>query len=315
MKMIHLYYPVQWPIAHVTIDTKQVLAIGDFDGVHRGHRHVIMKAVEAARQHHLPASIMTFNPHPREVLGQTKYSRYLAPIHDKMQLFSSLGVDYTYIVTFDQAFSKISPEKFVKHMILPLQPHTVVVGFDFTYGYRGVGTANTLRQSAGGKFEVIVADPFHMDGEKVSSTRIREQLQIGRLDRIHDYLGRYYSITGMVVRGDGRGRTIGFPTANIEISAPYVIPRNGVYAVKISIDDQSYLGVMNIGTRPTFVHEEGEPSLEVHVLDFNGDLYGKMMKVEFVTFLRKEERFDNVDLLIQQINKDVNEARHLLSCR
>lgn len=278
-----------------------------------GINHVIKQAVEIAREQGIPVAIMTFNPHPREVLGQQRYSRYLTPIHDKMQIFASLGVDYTYIVTFDRAFSQIRPDQFVKHMLIPLNPHTVVVGFDFTYGYKGEGTANMLQQHAGHAFDVNVVSPYHMDGEKVSSTLIREQLHIGRLNRIKDYLGRYYSVKGIVVHGDGRGKKIGFPTANLEVTAPYVVPRNGVYAVKVTVSEQTYLGVMNIGTRPTFLKEGSNTSLEVHLLDFDSNLYGQLIEVEFVSFVRKEERFSSVEQLVEQIDSDIRTAQRLLS--
>jgi riboflavin kinase/FMN adenylyltransferase len=313
LKMIHLYYPLQWPIRDFPEGNKQVIAIGDFDGVHKGHRHVIGQAVEIGKRESIPVAIMTFNPHPREVLGQLKYSRYLAPIHDKMQLFASQGVDYTYIVTFDQAFAQISPEKFVNQMLEPMNIHTVVVGFDFTFGHKGKGTADSLKKLAEGKMNVEVVNPYHMDGEKVSSTLIREHLHLGELSRMKDYLDRYYTIRGMVIKGDQRGRQLGFPTANLEVTAPYVIPRNGVYAVLANVDGARYEAVMNIGTRPTFLKDALHPNLEVHLLDFEGDLYGQMVQVEFVHFLRAEEQFSSVDALVKQIHKDIAEARHLLS--
>jgi riboflavin kinase/FMN adenylyltransferase len=313
MKLIHLYFPLQQPIPGLSEANRHVMAIGDFDGVHNGHRHVIGRAVEVAAAEGLPASVMTFNPHPREVLGQSKYSRYLAPIQDKIRLFESLGVDYTFVVTFDLALAQVSPEKFVRQMLEPLGVHTVVVGFDFTFGHKGKGTVETLRRLAEGRMNVEVVPPYLSDGEKVSSTLIREHLHLGELDPIKKYLGRYYAIQGTVVKGDQRGRQIGFPTANLEVTAPYVIPRSGVYAVRAWVGDHRYDGVMNIGTRPTFLPDAVHPSLEVHLLDFSGDLYGRAMTVEFVHFLRPEARFPSVEQLIEQIRRDVDEARHLLS--
>jgi riboflavin kinase/FMN adenylyltransferase len=313
LKLIHLYYPLQLPIADLAEAERLVLAIGDFDGVHIGHRRVIGRAVEVAAAHRLPACVMTFNPHPREVLGHSGYSRYLAPIGDKLRLFESLCVDYTFVVTFDLAFARVSPEKFVEEMLVPLGVHTVVVGFDFTFGHKGKGTVETLRRLAEGRMNVEVVPPYLSEGEKVSSTLIREHLHLGELGPIRKYLGRYYAVQGKVVQGDRRGRQIGFPTANLEVTAPYVIPRNGVYAVRAYVDQVGYDGVMNIGTRPTFLPDEAQPSLEVHLLDFSGDLYGRTMRVEFVHFLRPEARFPNVDMLVEQIRRDIEEARHLLS--
>lgn len=310
----HLFYPLH--ISQQDLPKSgHVMAIGDFDGVHLGHRHVIGRAKAIASEANLPLSIMTFHPHPREVLGHSSYARYLAPIHDKMQLFSELGVDYTFVVSFDLAFAQVSPEHFVAHMLEHLHLHTVVVGFDFTFGHRGMGTVDTLRRLSDGKFDVEVVEPFHREGEKVSSTMIRDHLHHGRIDRAAEYLGRPYSIRGYIVHGDGRGRTIGFPTANMDLTAPYVIPRNGVYAVKVHVDGHTYQAVMNIGIKPTFTPEETKVSLEVHLLDYEGDLYGRTMKVEFIAFLRSEQPFESVELLVQQIHRDVDRARHLLSGR
>lgn len=312
MKIIHLFYPLQLPI-HDFPMTEQVMAIGDFDGVHLGHRQVIGQAVRRAKELNLPASLMTFFPHPREVLGNSNYTRYLSPVHDKMQLFAELGVECTYIVSFDQAFARVSPEHFVLRMLAQMQLHTVVVGFDFTFGHKGQGTVDTLRTLSKDRMEVEVIEPFHRDGDKVSSTRIRELLGLGHLEQVSEYLGRHYFVHGWVIPGDGRGRTIGFPTANLELTAPYVVPRNGVYAVKVWIDEEVHNGVMNIGVKPTFTPDEVVPTLEAHVLDYEGDLYGKALKVEFIAYLRDERRFGSVEQLIEQIHKDVARARHLLS--
>lgn len=289
---------------------QQILAIGDFDGVHLGHQDVIKQAQWIAKEQDCNMALMTFNPHPREVLGQTKYSRYLAPLDKKLDLFYHLGVDTVYIVKFDQQIAKVSPEDFVLHMLSKLHLHTIVVGFDFTFGYKGQGTVDTLRELCKGSIEVKVVKPYHLQGEKVSSTLIREHLHLGQLDQVKQYTDRYYFITGTVVHGAGRGRTIGFPTANILMNEPYVLPCNGVFAVNVIVDEKSLRGVMNIGVRPTFYDEmHAEPSLEVHLIDFDGNLYGKDLKVEFIQMLRAEEKFDSVDELIDQIHKDVEKAK------
>ncbi|MDP5273487.1 bifunctional riboflavin kinase/FAD synthetase [Chengkuizengella axinellae] len=310
MKIIHLSYPLQFPIRNLP-DSKQVLAIGDFDGIHLGHQHVIHKAKNIAMQHNLPLSIMTFNPHPREVLGQSKYSRYLVPLQKKMELLEGLDLDYVYIVHFDKAFSKVSTNDFVNKFLYPLQLHTIVVGFDFTFGHRGSGTVETLKQLCDQTINVNIVEPYNLNGEKVSSTLIREQLHLGNVDLIKQFTGRDYFITGTVVHGDGRGRTIGFPTANIEVSEPFVLPKKGVYVVKITLNDKLYTGVINIGVKPTFYEENITPTLEVHILNYNGDIYDEEIKVEFLTFIRDEKKFQSVDDLVAQIKEDVKSAQSI----
>lgn len=292
----------------------QVIAIGDFDGVHLGHREVISRAIERARLLGVPAAIMTFDPHPREVLGKAQYSKILTPIAEKMRLFAELGVDQVYIVHFTPELARVSPEDYYKNMLYPLKPRVIVVGFDFTFGHRGQGTAETLAKLAKAGESIEVIAPHNMDGEKISSTLIREQLHLGRLERVKPLLGRHYRIQGKVVKGEGRGRKIGYPTANLEPLDRYVIPRQGVYAVRVYLDGEVLKGVMNIGIKPTF-HEDEEqpPTLEVHILDRNEDLYGRTLEIEFAAYLRPEMKFSSVEMLIEQIAKDAQRAKQILA--
>jgi len=292
----------------------QVIAIGDFDGVHLGHQEVIGRAVQQAKSLGVPSAIMTFDPHPREVLGKPQFSRYLTPIAEKMRLLAGLGIDYVYIVHFTEQLAQVSPEAYFERMLLPMNLKAIVVGFDFTFGHKGQGTAETLVRLAGDRMRVQIVPPYHMYGEKVSSTLIREQLHLGDLDRLQTMLGRRYRIEGTVVRGEGRGRTIGFPTANLELNDRYVIPRQGVYAVKVISGADEWNGVMNIGTKPTFHGDEGQlVTIEVHLFDCNDDLYGRTMQVEFAAYLRPEMKFSSVDLLIEQIRNDAMKARQILA--
>lgn len=312
MNIVHLFYPVDGSMKDIP-DTGQVLAIGDFDGVHLGHRSVLAEAARIAAAKRLPLAVMTFNPHPREVLGMEDYARYLAPIHDRMRLFAELGVDLAYVTAFDRAFARVSPEQFIDRMLVPLRIDTVVVGFDFTFGHQGSGTTDTLARLCEGRIDVCVVPPFYLDGQKVSSTLIRDALAAGDMDKVLRYLGRPYRISGWVVQGEQRGRRIGFPTANLDLTAPYVIPATGVYAVLVTVDGRRYEGVMNIGHKPTFRQDRAEPTLEVHLLDFSGDLYGRTLKVDLIGYLRPERRFASVEELTAQIRRDIDTARHLLS--
>lgn len=311
MHIIELTFPLSLLGTNEPV-SGQVLAIGDFDGVHLGHREVIRKAVETARQQNLPASVMTFHPHPREVLGHGRYTQYLTPLQDKLATLAEVGIDYVYLVHFNLAFSRISPEQFVTEVLLPLRPETVVVGFDFSFGHQARGNADTLCESGRGRFAVEIVRPFHLDGEKVSSTLIRRCLEEGQVGHARRLLGRHYQFTGTVVTGEARGRQLGFPTANLQLDGAYVIPVNGVYAVRAELDGVSIPGVMNLGTKPTFSDGSLVRTFEVHLFEFNRSIYGEKMKVELVSYLRAERKFGSIDELVDQIQRDVEEAKQIL---
>ncbi|AMA72711.1 MULTISPECIES: bifunctional riboflavin kinase/FAD synthetase [Aneurinibacillus] len=286
-----------------------VLAMGYFDGVHVGHRRVIQKAIDIAKSLGVKSAVMTFDPHPREVLGQSGYTQYLTPIDEKLEQMKKMGVDIAYVVYFDISFAAIYPEDFIDEFLVQLCPKHVVVGFDYTFGHRGKGTAITLKEHANGRYGVEVIAPVNRFGEKISSTLIREYLYSGKIVEATQFLGRPYRVRGTVVHGEKRGRTIGFPTANIQLSAPYIVPRNGVYGVRVELEDKTYYGVMNVGIKPTFENERKEKSLEVHLFDFAGDIYGKAIEVEFWFFIREEQKFSSVDALVVQIHEDVETVK------
>jgi riboflavin kinase/FMN adenylyltransferase len=311
MHIIPISYPIDLDAANLFVG-EQVVAIGDFDGVHLGHQEVIGRALRTAKKRGLPTAIMTFHPHPRAVMGQCKYIDLLTPMRKKMEMFASLGVNHTYIVTFDASLMRLSPEQFVDQVLDRLGVDSVICGFDFTFGYQGKGTPDSLCELSHGKFSVEVVRPFHMDGEKVSSTLIRESLQQGDIDTVTRLLGRPYSISGIVVDGEKRGRTIGFPTANIQLDETYVIPTNGVYAIKASIKGETYRGVMNIGVKPTFSTGELKPSFEAHLFDFSEQIYGEHMSVELIAFLRPERKFSSIEELVAQIKLDAETAKKKL---
>lgn len=312
MQSIKLSYPISASDSQA-VKQPQVLAIGDFDGVHLGHQEVIKRALEDGKRLGIPTSIMTFHPHPREVLGQQKYTTLLTPVSQKQRQLEQLGVDYMYIVSFDADLMKVTPEQFVEHMLIPMQVNTVIVGFDFTFGYLGAGTPDTLCELAHGRFAVEIIRPFQRNGSKVSSTLVREHLLAGQVEEATALLGRPYAVRGTIVTGDGRGRTIGFPTANVELHEPFVTPALGVYAVRAVLDGTAYNGVMNLGKKPTFVDNLEKPTLEVHLFDFSESVYGKELTIEFISYLRPERKFSAIDELISQIHRDADQARTLLT--
>ncbi len=304
METVQLSYPLDLKKTY----PPAVLAIGYFDGVHRGHQTVIRRARELAARLGVSSAVMTFHPHPREVLGKANISRYITPLRDKLRQFDRLGVDRTYVMKFDRLFADRTKEQFVEEVLIPLQVKGVVVGFNFCFGRGASGRAEDLITMGEGRFWVEVITPV-LEGEiPVSSTRLREALAAGDVVTAEKILGRPHSIEGKVVSGDRRGRTIGFPTANLDLSEPYAVPKRGVYLVSVPRGGRVIPGVMNIGLRPTFRDPEPKLTLEVHLLGFEDHLYGETLRVHFHRFLREERRFDSVDELIRQIREDVRRA-------
>lgn len=242
-----------------------------------------------------------------------QYKESITPLPAKLEEFQSLGLERAYVVRFDHEFAALSPEDFVERILIPLHVQTVVIGFDFSFGHRGLGNADTLSVLAKGRFVVEVVRPYHMDGEKVSSTLIRESLLNGQVDKAAQLLGRPYSISGTVVTGEGRGRTIGIPTANVETTEPYIIPGRGVYAVAVQVKDQWHKGVMNIGWKPTFAEQGGQTTLEAHLFDFQDQIYGETVRIRFIGFIRHERKFGSAGELVDQIRQDMRQAKEILS--
>ncbi|MFD0671689.1 bifunctional riboflavin kinase/FAD synthetase [Cohnella sp. GCM10027633] len=297
------------------------LAVGFFDGVHLGHQEVIRQAVALAKQQGYVPAVMTFDPHPRVVLGHgSQYTTVLTPVEDKLALFAELGVEAAYVIHFDRPFSEVTAERFVKSLIAPIGVRVAVVGFDFKFGYRGEGNADTLRAFGDG-LQVHVVSPVFEGGGKVSSTRVREQLAEGEPRIASRLLGRPYAVRGVVVHGDARGRLLGYPTANVNPGQPYVIPRFGVYAIEADVlpkpgsveGPARYRGVLNVGVRPTFDAPGGQLKLEAHLFDYDGDLYGREMALILHSFIRPERKFESIDQLVAQIAKDAEQSRALLS--
>lgn len=313
MDLISISYPYT-NLAELAHAKPVAIAIGHFDGVHRGHQNVIRQAVDTAREQGMLSAVMTFSPHPKEVLGHgDQYYSCLTPLHQKKELFEELGVDLMYVMRFDLSFAAVSPEEFVSGVLRPLGVRHAVVGFDFTFGSKGAGDASTLLELCGPDIGVSVVEPLYENGVKVSSTYTRESLEQGDLAMANLLLGRPYEVTGTVVHGDGRGRTIGFPTANLELRDPYVAPRLGVYAITAWIDGVERKGVLNHGMKPTFNKSEIKPVMEANLFDFDQDIYGKQMTVQFNHFIRPEQKFSSIDQLIKQIAADAEQARALNS--
>ncbi len=296
------------------LDRQSIVTIGAFDGVHRGHRHLVAQLVESARNCNCVPVVLTFFPHPDEVIAGRTGRFYLTSPDEKAELLGEIGVELVVTHPFDEGVRHMRAADFVGGLTRYLNMRELWVGRDFALGYGREGDVGFLRDcGAAMGFKVRVVDLMMAEnGEIVSSERIRRALRAGDVELAARYLGRPYRVQGVVVKGDGRGRTLGFPTANIETWELRLIPATGVYACNVWLDGRRYPAVTNIGVRPTF-DGGGEPALEAHLLDFDGDLYGRELAVDFIARLRDERRFGGPDELIAQINADITYARRVLA--
>ena len=300
-------HPFKWEVPAATAVT-----VGVFDGVHIGHRRVLSDLVESARLEGLLPAVVTFDPHPLQFLGPERAPQMLTSIEQRVEQFRVLGIEVAGVLYFPDIRELLAAEFAEDVLAGELRARTVVVGADFRFGRDRRGDA-TLLEKVGKEsgFEVRVVDMFgHLDGV-VSSTRIRALLNEGAVEAAAALLARPYELTGNVIRGDGRGRTIGVPTANLDVGDSTLVPANGVYATRITVGAEQYQAVVNIGTRPTFA--EKERRVEAHLLDFDGDLYGQHLAISFTGRLRSEQKFESIDALKAQIDDDIARARTILA--
>ena len=282
------------------------LALGNFDGVHLGHRALFREAAEHGRP-----GALTFDPHPGKVLQPELAPRLITPLPRKLQLLESAGLDVVVVMPFTLAFARTPARDFEAMLFDQARLRTLVVGTDYTYGAQRNGTVATLREAAAARgARVAVVEPVTVGGVVASSSRIREYILEGRVGAARALLGRPFDLDGAVVKGDGRGRSIGWPTANVD-SHGELLPASGVYAVRVRTRDGWHAGAANIGTKPTF--GGSAVTVEVHLLDWSGDLYAEEVRVEFLERLRAERRFASVSELTAQIQRDVEEARVVLA--
>ncbi|MFX3632964.1 MAG: bifunctional riboflavin kinase/FAD synthetase [Candidatus Pristimantibacillus sp.] len=309
MEIISLHYPLN-NLPDLLREQSLSIAIGHFDGVHRGHQNVIKQAVKLAEQSGTLSAVMTFNPHPKQVLGQgDQYYSCITPFEAKKALFAELNVDIVFVMEFNLTFASIMPQQFIDEILRPLHAKHVVVGFDFSFGFKGQGNAEMMKSMGLPDIHVDIVDPLYENGDKVSSTYIRKALEQGDIELAANLLGRPYEVEGTVVKGDGRGSTIGFPTANIELSEPYTSLRLGVFGITAVVAGKTYQGVLNHGMKPTFNKEDIRPVMEAHLFDFDQSIYGEAILIRFHSFVRSEKRFSSVAELIQQIGMDAEHVK------
>ncbi len=302
MEIIKLHHPY---LADEIPEDKVVLALGFFDGVHRGHQEVIFRAKSLADKNNLKLAVMTFNQHPSIVFKKlnSDQHKYLSTVSRKEELMEKIGVDYLYEVDFTSAFASLAPQDFVDQYIVGLHAQTVVAGFDYSFGKKEVASMVHLPKYANNRFEIVVVEKQTLREEKISSTRIRSALEVGDMPVANNLLGYIYATPLRVIHGDARGRLLGFPTANIEVENLVKLPRKGVYVVEIVVGGRTYKGMASIGHNVTF--EPNRPlTVEVYILDFSADIYGEEVKVLWHDYLRDEKKFDSIDALIAQLKQD-----------
>jgi riboflavin kinase / FMN adenylyltransferase len=295
--------------------TRTAVTIGVYDGVHVGHRHVLQRLCETATARGLRSAVVTFDPHPASIVAPERAPLLLTSVERRLELLAELGIDRCVVVGFDESVATEPPASFVERVLVgELHAAVVVVGEDFRFGHDRAGDVALLRAVAGsGGFDV---EPVALDGvggEPISSSRIRALLAVGDVAGAEELLGRPHELEGTVVRGDGRGRALGYPTANLAVDADLVIPAIGIYAgTWTRPTGASAIAAISVGRRPTF-YEDGELLVEAYLCDVDADLYGERSRLEFVERLRGEQKFDSVDDLVAQITRDVDASRALFA--
>ena len=289
------------------------LTIGVFDGVHRGHQQIIRKLTSGAHAVGDPAVVLTFWPHPATVLGNPDFKCLTLP-DERFELLSALGVDVAIVQVFDTALANTSAADFVSGLKAHLGFQRFLIGYDFALGKGRQGNAARLAEMGKGLgYEVEVIPALGDESGVISSTEIRKLVAVGDVAEAGKLLGHCYGLHGPVVHGDSRGRELGFPTANLDYPAGKILPSNGVYACRAWIDDATYSAAVNVGVRPQFHDRADRPLVEAYILDFNRDIYGQDVRLEFVSRLRDERKFSTVDDLVAQMHRDVQKAQDILS--
>ncbi len=291
---------------------KLSVSIGDFDGVHLGHQALIKKVKELSTSHATASAIITFEPHPAIVINKTKEYEYITPLTEKIKVLEAYDLDYLILIDFDENFMKTSPQDFVSNYLLKINVVDVVVGDDFTFGLKKEGKAFMINQLSKELIKVEIIEKIKFEDSKIGTTLIREKLRSGNIEAASKMLGRFYRVFGTVSKGQGIGRTIDLPTANIITSDNYVKVKPGVYGVIVTVQSMRYIGLANYGHNPSFNYQE-KLSFEVNILNFNQDLYHQNIMVDFVTYIRNEQTFASKDEFLKQINEDKKKIMEIVS--
>lgn len=286
---------------------KTAVALGNFDGVHIGHRYLIQKMIEKANKKELKSSVLLFKNHTKNALTKKNNNDFniITSNDQKISILKDLGVEIVYTLSFNKSTRRLTREEFIEKIIIrKLNSKMVTVGFDYKFGYKAKGDSHYLKEIGSKKdFFVNIINPIYLEENVVSSTIIRELIKTGNVKKANKFLGSSYKIEGIVVEGKKRGRKLGFPTANIKLNNNYILPKLGVYKTNTSLNNKKHSSITNIGYNPTF--KDNKFKIETHILNFNGHIYGKTIEVEFIDFLREDIEFDTIEELINQIEKDI----------
>ena len=302
---------IEQELASIAPRKETLLTIGVFDGVHAGHRYLLEQLTRRAAEKDLLSGVVTFSPHPQSVLHPENQLPWLSNLEDRTRALRELGIDILVVLAFTARLAQLSAREFVSLVAQYLKMHGVMVGPDFALGRDREGNINMLRTLGRDmQFSVEVIPPYIINGEAVSSTLIRQALGQGDMRKVQRLMGRYFHLRGKVITSDKRGRLLGFPTANLDMMPQQALPGNGIYATIVHIGSRRFPAATNVGVRPTF--GEGMKTVETHLLDYEGDLYGKEIKVEFVQKLRDEQRFASSEALKAQIEKDLQAVQGVL---
>lgn len=292
-----------------------VATIGYFDGVHNGHRYLLSQVVDFAKHHNLCSAAITFPVHPRKILNEYYQPETLTSFDHKINLLGTTGIDMSIVLEFTPTVAGYTAREFIHNLAAYYRVRTLFMGYDHRFGsdmIEDVREYQTIAREVG--MQIIRTDAYKINGQQISSSHIRRLLLAGEIDAATSALGRYYELNGEVIHGHGFGKELGFPTANIQIdSSDRLLPRIGVYAVYVHVDGERYGGMADIGVRPT-MHDAGGLSVEVHLFDYNGDLYGKNIRMEIVSFMRPEKRMSGREELSKQLAEDKIHAKQLLEC-
>ncbi|QIK70062.1 bifunctional riboflavin kinase/FAD synthetase [Erysipelothrix sp. HDW6C] len=293
-------------------NTELAACIGYFDGLHLGHQHLINETIRVAKERGLESALITFDPDPWTVINDKSHVNHLTPIKEKVRVAQTLGIDHLITINFTKDTSKLTPLEFIESYLVPLNVRALVAGADFRFGHKGAGDVAFLKQHAHYHFDTIIFELDLTKNKKIGTTMITQALLKGNVEEANQLLGRQYEISGFVIDGQKQGRKIGFPTANLDVVDEYVIPAEGVYAGFVEVNGEVFQSMLSIGHNPTFNHTE-HLAIETHILDFDRDIYGELLKQTFVAKLRGQIKFDSVDALITQMKADEAKAREILN--
>lgn len=286
------------------LNKKTYMALGSFDGLHIGHRALISKAVHLANKNNISSMVYTFKNHPLSIINKDLMPKLIMNNEDKINTLNKLNVDIVNMVEFNESYMKLSPEKYIKKILEYYNAKGLVVGFNYKFGYKNLGDIELLKKlSKKLNFELYILNPITLDGEIVSSSKIRELISDGNIEKANAMLSRPFSICGYIIKGKQIGHITRFPTINLNYNEKYIIPKGGVYFTIVELEGKRYKGLTNIGYNPT-ISDNNKLSVETHILNFNRNVYGEKVKLNFINRIRDEQKFDSIKELSKQLEKD-----------